>query len=53
MSLLKPYLPAASGTPKFHEHGGALMALGFIHQKTKDQEVLSFLTNQIKNPQNN
>ena len=53
MELLKPYLPGAAGNPNFHAHGGSLYALGLIHTNTKDQKVLTYLIEAIKNPSNN
>jgi 26S proteasome regulatory subunit N2 len=53
MDLLKPYLPGAAGNPNYHAHGGSLYALGLIHTNTKDQKILTYLIEAIKNPGNN
>lgn len=42
MAVLKPYLPSAQ-PGKFYEVGGSLMAIGFCYQKTRDQEMISYL----------
>lgn len=53
MEILTPYLPNSSPNPKYFAHGGSLYALGLIHYNTKNQEVLNYLLNAIKNPANN
>ena len=53
MEILKPYFPGAAGTPSFYTHGGSLYALGLIHTGDRDQSVIDFILNAIKNPSNN
>ena len=45
MTLLKPYLPGQTATPSYYAHGGSMMALGLIFQKTKDKVKFKYLVN--------
>lgn len=53
MEIMTPYLPGSTPTPKYYAHGGSLYALGLIHYNTKNQEILNYLLDAIKNPGNN
>ena len=53
MDILQPYFPGASPNPQYYTHGGSLYGLGLIHAGKKNQDVIDFLINAIKNPQNN
>lgn len=53
MEILQPYFPGATGSPNMYTHGGSLYALGLIHHGDKDQDVINYLMQQIKSPDNN
>jgi 26S proteasome regulatory subunit N2 len=52
MEILNPYFPGSSPNPHFYTHGGSLYGLGLIHAGEKNQDVINFLINAIKNPAN-
>lgn len=50
MEILNPYFPGALATPSWYTHGGSLYALGLIHAGDRNQDVITFILNAIKNP---
>ena len=53
MEILKPYFPGNSPNPSFYTHGGSLFGLGLIHTGDRDQSVIDFILNAVKNPSYN